>query len=117
MSSCLRHPVFNRSGRTGSAAYEGGGRRRYLVKKLDWLGRDTADMIQLIRNLTPKVLLSDSLMTGSAPMRNGKNGGHYSVGCGAGRTTEILERTNEGRQEAKLRGIKFDAGVLSTAPK
>ncbi len=38
-----------------------------LVKKLDRLGRDTADMIQLIRNLTLRAWQSGSLMTGSVP--------------------------------------------------
>jgi DNA invertase Pin-like site-specific DNA recombinase len=39
-----------------------------LVKKLDRLGRDTADMIQLIKNSMPWVWQSDSLMMGSVPM-------------------------------------------------
>ncbi len=38
-----------------------------LVKKLDRLGRDTADMIQLIKDLTLRAWQSGSLMTGSVP--------------------------------------------------
>ena len=38
-----------------------------LVKKLDRLGRDTADMIQLIKEFDAQAWQSGSLMTGSVP--------------------------------------------------
>lgn len=79
-----------------------------LVKKLDRLGRDTADMIQLI-NEFDKIgvgirFLDDAIST------EGTMGKMVVTILSAVATAErqrILERTNEGRIEAKSKGIKF----------
>jgi DNA invertase Pin-like site-specific DNA recombinase len=79
-----------------------------LVKKLDRLGRDTADMIQLITEFD-KIgvairFLDDGIST------EGSMGRMVVTILSAVATAErqrILERTNEGRIEAKSKGIKF----------
>lgn len=79
-----------------------------LVKKLDRLGRDTADMIQLIKEFD-KIgvairFLDDGIST------EGSMGRMVVTILSAVATAErqrILERTNEGRIEAKSKGIKF----------
>ena len=75
-----------------------------LVKKLDRLGRDTADMIQLIKEFDAQGVavrfIDDGIST------DGDMGQMVSAVAQAERR-RILERTNEGRQEAKLKGIKF----------
>ncbi len=78
-----------------------------LVKKLDRLGRDTADMIQLIKGDAQGVavrFIDDGIST------DGDMGQMVVTILSAVAQAErrrILERTNEGRQEAKLKGIKF----------
>lgn len=79
-----------------------------LVKKLDRLGRDTADMIQLIKEFdTMKVairFLDDGIST------EGVMGEMVVTILSAVAQAErhrILERTNEGRIEAKAKGVKF----------
>lgn len=79
-----------------------------LVKKLDRLGRDTADMIQLIKEFDAQGVavrfIDDGLST------DGDMGQMVMTILSAVAQAErrrILERTNEGRQEAKLKGIKF----------
>ena len=79
-----------------------------LVKKLDRLGRDTADMIQLITEFDKMGVairfLDDGIST------EGSMGRMVVTILSAVATAErqrILERTNEGRIEAKSKGIKF----------
>jgi len=79
-----------------------------LVKKLDRLGRDTADMIQLIKEFDQLGVairfLDDAIST------EGSMGRMVVTILSAVATAErqrILERTNEGRLEAKAKGIKF----------
>ncbi|BAK14133.1 hypothetical protein PAJ_p0266 (plasmid) [Pantoea ananatis AJ13355] len=60
-----------------------------LVKKLDCLGRDTADMIQLIKAFDARVVTVRFIDDGiSTDGDMGKNGGHYSVSPRAGRAAE-----------------------------
>jgi len=79
-----------------------------LVKKLDRLGRDTADMIQLIKEFDAQGVavrfIDDGIST------DGDMGQMVVTILSAVAQAErrrILERTNEGRQEAKLKGITF----------
>lgn len=75
-----------------------------LVKKLDRLGRDTADMIQLIKEFDAQgvaVRFIDDGISTDGDM------GQMVVTILSAERRRILERTNEGRQEAKLKGIKF----------
>ncbi len=79
-----------------------------LVKKLDRLGRDTADMIQLVKYFDAMNVairfLDDGIST------EGSMGKMVVTILSAIAETErqrILERTNEGRLEAKAKGIKF----------
>ncbi len=79
-----------------------------LVKKLDRLGRDTADMIQLIKAFDAQRVairfIDDGIST------DGEMGQMVVTILSAVAQAErrrILERTNEGREEAKLKGIKF----------
>ena len=79
-----------------------------LVKKLDRLGRDTADMIQLIKEFDTAGVavrfLDDGIST------EGSMGQMVVTILSAVAQAErqrILERTNEGRIEAKIKGIKF----------
>jgi len=79
-----------------------------LVKKLDRLGRDTADMIQLINEFNKQRVsirfLDDGIST------EGFMGQMVVTILSAVAQAErqrILERTNEGRIEAKAKGVKF----------
>lgn len=79
-----------------------------LVKKLDRLGRDTSDMIQLIKEFDEMGVsvrfLDDGIST------EGTMGRMVVTILSAVAQAErqrILERTNEGRIEAKAKGIKF----------
>jgi len=79
-----------------------------LVKKLDRLGRDTADMIQLIKAFDAQGVavrfIDDGIST------DGEMGQMVITILSAVAEAErrrILERTNEGRQEAKLKGVRF----------
>ncbi|MDF5725786.1 MAG: recombinase family protein [Rhizonema sp. PD37] len=79
-----------------------------LVTKLDRLGRDTADMIGLIKQFDAIGVyvrfLDDHIST------EGEMGKMVVTILSAVATAErkrILERTNEGRQEAKAQGVKF----------
>jgi len=79
-----------------------------LVKKLDRLGRDTADMIQLIKKIDDMDVslrfLDDGIST------NGTMGKMVITILSAVAQAErqrILERTNEGRIDAKEKGVKF----------
>ncbi len=79
-----------------------------LVTKLDRLGRDTADMIQIIKQFDAMGVyvrfLDDHITT------EGTMGEMVVTILSAVATAErkrILERTNEGRAEAKAKGVKF----------
>ena len=79
-----------------------------LVKKLDRLGRDTADMIQLIKEFDAMGIsirfLDDGISTEGAM---GKMVVTILSAVAQAERHRILERTNEGRIEAKSKGIKF----------
>ena len=79
-----------------------------LITKLDRLGRDTADMINLINRFDKMHVgirfLDDGISTeGSA----GKMVITILSAVAEAERLRILERTNEGRIEAKSKGIKF----------
>ncbi|HGM5604130.1 recombinase family protein [Serratia ureilytica] len=79
-----------------------------LVKKLDRLGRDTADMIQLIKEFDSQgvaVRFIDDGISTDGDM--GKMVVTILSAVAQAERGRILERTNEGRQEAKLKGIQF----------
>ncbi|MBT8141800.1 MAG: recombinase family protein, partial [Gammaproteobacteria bacterium] len=79
-----------------------------LVKKLDRLGRDTADMIQLIKEfdeLGVAVRFIDDGISTEGVM--GKMVVTILSAVAQAERHRILERTNEGRIEAKAKGIKF----------
>ena len=79
-----------------------------LVKKLDRLGRDTADMIQLIKTFDEMGVairfLDDGITTEGAM---GKMVVTILSAVAQAERQRILERTNEGRIEAKSKGVKF----------
>ena len=79
-----------------------------LVTKLDRLGRDTADMIFLIKefdNMGVTVrFLDDGISTEGTV---GKMVITILSAVAEAERSRILERTNEGRIEAKIRGVKF----------
>lgn len=79
-----------------------------LVKKLDRLGRDTADMIALIKefdNVGISIRFLDDGISTEGTM--GKMVVTILSAVAQAERQRILERTNEGRIEAKSRGIKF----------
>jgi DNA invertase Pin-like site-specific DNA recombinase len=79
-----------------------------LVKKLDRLGRDTADMIQLIKefdNLGVAIRFLDDGISTEGTM--GKMVVTILSAVAQAERQRILERTNEGRLEAKSKGVKF----------
>jgi DNA invertase Pin-like site-specific DNA recombinase len=79
-----------------------------LVKKLDRLGRDTSDMIQLIKEFDEIGVgirfLDDGISTEGAM---GKLVVTILSAVAQAERQRILERTNEGRLEAKAKGVKF----------
>ncbi len=79
-----------------------------LVKKLDRLGRDTADMIQLIKEFddfgVAVRFLDDGISTEGTM---GKMVVTILSAVAQAERQRILERTNEGRIEAKANGVKF----------
>src|ERR1039457_5221092 len=79
-----------------------------LVKKLDRLGRDTADMIQLIKefdNIGVSIRFLDDGISTEGTM--GKMVVTILSAVAQAERLRILERTNEGRIEAKAKGVKF----------
>lgn len=79
-----------------------------LVKKLDRLGRDTADMIQLIKEFDKigvAIRFMDDGITTEGDM--GKMVVTILSAVAEAEKKRILERTNEGRLEAKAKGVKF----------
>jgi DNA invertase Pin-like site-specific DNA recombinase len=79
-----------------------------LVKKLDRLGRDTADMVQLIKEFdhlgVALRFLDDGISTEGA---TGKMVVTILSAVAQAERQRILERTNEGRLEAKAKGVRF----------
>ena len=79
-----------------------------LVKKLDRLGRDTADMIQLIKEFDVQGVsirfMDDGISTEGAM---GRMVVTILSAVAQAERHRILERTNEGRLDAKAKGIKF----------
>lgn len=79
-----------------------------LVKKLDRLGRDTADMIKLVKEFDDMGVairfLDDGIDTEGT---TGKMVVTILSAIAQAERLRILERTNEGRIEAKIKGIKF----------
>ena len=79
-----------------------------LVKKLDRLGRDTADMIQFIKEFDDMGVAIRFLDDGiSTEGTMGKMVVTILSAVAQAERQRILERTNEGRLEAKAKGIKF----------
>lgn len=79
-----------------------------LVKKLDRLGRDTADMIQLVKEFDDMGVAIRFLDDGISTEGNmGKMVITILSAVAQAERQRILERTNEGRLEAKAKGIKF----------
>ncbi|TXH71247.1 MAG: recombinase family protein [Thiothrix sp.] len=79
-----------------------------LVKKLDRLGRDTADMINLIKEfdqLGVAVRFLDDGISTEGVM--GKMVVTILAAVAEAERARILERTNEGRLEAQAKGVKF----------
>ena len=79
-----------------------------LIKKLDRLGRDTADMIQLIKEFDEMDVairfLDDGISTEGAM---GRMVVTILSAVAQAERHRILERANEGRVEAKAKGVKF----------
>ena len=79
-----------------------------LVTKLDRLGRDTADMIQLIKEFDEMGVAVRFLDDGiSTEGTMGKMVVTILSAVAQAERQRILERTNEGRLEAKAKGITF----------
>lgn len=79
-----------------------------LVKKLDRLGRDTADMIRLVKEfdeLGVAIRFLDDGINTEGTM--GKMVVTILSAVAQAERLRILERTNEGRIEAKSKGVKF----------
>ena len=79
-----------------------------LVTKLDRLGRDTSDMISLIKQFDEmgvSIRFLDDHITTEGTM--GKMVVTILSAVATAERHRILERTNEGRQEAKSKGIQF----------
>jgi len=79
-----------------------------LVKKLDRLGRDTADMIALIKefdNIGVAIRFLDDGISTEGTM--GKMVVTILSAVAQAERLRILDRTNEGRIEAKAKGVKF----------
>ena len=79
-----------------------------LVTKLDRLGRDTGDMIQLIKEFDEMGVAIRFLDDGiSTEGTMGKMVVTILSAVAQAERQRILERTNEGRIEAKAKGVKF----------
>lgn len=79
-----------------------------LVTKLDRLGRDTADMIQLIKDFDQAGVSVKFLEDGiSTEGTMGKMVVTILSAVAQAERERILERTNEGRMDAKRRGVVF----------
>ncbi|PUB91438.1 MAG: resolvase/recombinase [gamma proteobacterium symbiont of Ctena orbiculata] len=79
-----------------------------LIKKLDRLGRDTADMVQLIKEFDYMGVAIRFLDDGiSTEGTMGKMVVTILSAVAQAERQRILERTNEGRLEAKAKGVRF----------
>ena len=79
-----------------------------LVKKLDRLGRDTVDMIGLIKEFDALGVAVRFLDDGiSTEGEMGKMVVTILSAVAEAERARILERTNEGRLEAKSKGVRF----------
>jgi len=79
-----------------------------LVKKLDRLGRDTSDMVQLIKEFDQMGVAVRFLDDGiSTEGTMGKMVVTILSAVAQAERQRILERTNEGRIEAKAKGVRF----------
>jgi DNA invertase Pin-like site-specific DNA recombinase len=79
-----------------------------LVKKLDRLGRDTADMIQFIKEFDEMGVAVRFIDDGiSTEGTMGKMVVTILSAVAQAERQRMLERTNEGRLEAKAKGVKF----------
>jgi DNA invertase Pin-like site-specific DNA recombinase len=79
-----------------------------LITKLDRLGRDTADMINLINQFDQMQVAIRFLDDGiSTEGTMGRMVITILTAVAEAERRRILERTNEGRIEAKLKGIQF----------
>ena len=79
-----------------------------LVKKLDRLGRDTADMIQLIKEFDHMGVAIRFLDDGiSTEGTMGKMVVTILSAVAQAERQRIFERTHEGRVEAQAKGVKF----------
>ena len=79
-----------------------------LVTKLDRLGRDTADMIHLIKEFQQMGVAVRFLDDGiSTEGTMGKMVITILSAVAEAERARIMERTNEGRVEAKAKGVKF----------
>lgn len=79
-----------------------------LVTKLDRLGRDTADMIQIVKQFDAmgvSVRFLDDHISTEGTM--GRMVVTILSAVAEAERQRILERTNEGRIEAKAKGVKF----------
>lgn len=79
-----------------------------LVKKLDRLGRDTLDMVALVKEFDRMgvvVKFMDDGISTDGPM--GKMVVMILAAVAEAERARILERTNEGRLEAQAKGVKF----------
>ncbi|WNU99027.1 recombinase family protein [Enterobacter sp. DTU_2021_1002640_1_SI_PRY_ASU_LCPMC_013] len=79
-----------------------------LVNKLDRHGRDTADMIQLIKKFDAQgvaIRFIDDEFSTDGEM--GKMVVTILTAVAQAERRRVLERTNEGRQEARLNGVRF----------
>ena len=78
------------------------------MNKLDRLGRDTADMIQLIKDFDEMGVsirfLDDGISTEGTM---GKMVVTILAAVAQAERQRILERTNEGRAEAQAKGVRF----------
>ncbi len=80
-----------------------------LVTKLDRLRRDTADMIALIKEFSQMGVVIRFLDDGiSTEGTMGKMVVTILSAVAEAERARILEQTNEGRLEAKAKGVKFD---------
>lgn len=79
-----------------------------LVTKLDRLGRNTLDMVQLVEDFSQRGItvrfLDDGISTGG---EMGKMVVTILSAIAQAERARILERTNEGRKAAQEKGIKF----------
>lgn len=79
-----------------------------LITKLDRLGRDTADMVNLVKQFDEMGVVVKFLSDGiSTEGTMGKLVVTILAAVAQAERARILERTNEGRLEAKATGIKF----------